>query len=87
MHEDDTQYNRYYSVILKEGRNREVRRLWEAVGCQVSRLKRMRFGTISLPKDLAQGRFRELSVGESAQLINLIREKPQRERDKKPAPR
>ena len=86
MHDDDTQYNRYYSVVLKEGRNREVRRLWEAVGCQVSRLKRIRFGTISLPKELAAGRFRELSVGETAQLLALLRKKPQREKTP-PTPR
>lgn len=80
MHEDDTQFNRYYSVVLKEGRNREVRRLWEAVGCQVSRLKRIRFGTVILPKDLPAGRYRELSVGETAQLTALLRPKAPREK-------
>lgn len=86
MHEDDTQYNRYYSVVLKEGRNREVRRLWEAVGCQVSRLKRIRFGNISLPKELAAGRYRELSVSETAQLLALAHPKKPRV-EKKPVPR
>lgn len=86
MHEDDTQHNRYYSVVLKEGRNREVRRLWEAVGCQVSRLKRTRFGTVTLPKALASGQFCELSAGEVAQLVELTRKKPPREKQM-PTPR
>ncbi|EHM50590.1 pseudouridylate synthase [Cardiobacterium valvarum F0432] len=75
LHEDDSQYNRYFSVTLKEGRNREVRRLWEAVGCQVSRLKRIRFGNVTLPKDLAQGRYRLLTPGETNALLEPIRPK------------
>ena len=42
--------NTWYRVILSEGRNRIVRRLWEAVGCQVSQLTRIRFGEFELPK-------------------------------------
>lgn len=42
--------NQWYNVTLTEGRNREVRRLWEAVGVQVSRLIRVRYGDILLPK-------------------------------------
>ena len=42
--------NQWYNVTLTEGRNREVRRLWEAVGVQVSRLIRVRYGDIPLPK-------------------------------------
>lgn len=52
--------NRWYRVSVAEGRNRIVRRLWEAVGCQVSRLIRVRFGPIALPKKLARGRYTEL---------------------------
>lgn len=73
IHEDDTQFNRYFSVVLKEGRNREVRRLWEAVGCQVSRLKRIRYGNIILPKELDAGRYRMLTRGEENSLLQLVR--------------
>ena len=52
--------NRWYRVILKEGRNREVRRLFEALGHPVSKLVRLRYGPIELPADLPPGRWREL---------------------------
>ena len=52
--------NRWYRVMLKEGRNREVRRLFEAVGAQVSRLVRVRYGPVELPADLAPGHWREM---------------------------
>lgn len=64
--------NHWYHVVLKEGRNREVRRLWESQGIIVSRLLRVRFGTISLPKDLPRGQARELKSSEIQQLVRLV---------------
>jgi 23S rRNA pseudouridine2605 synthase len=60
--------HRWYCVSLREGRNREVRRLWQAGGFEVSRLKRLRYGPIRLPDDLPPGRWRWLPAAEAAAL-------------------
>jgi len=52
--------NRFFYVVLMEGRNREVRRLWESQGCTVSRLKRVRYGDVFLPSKLKKGQWLEL---------------------------
>lgn len=52
--------NHWYHVTLTEGRTREVRRLWEAVDVKISRLIRIRFGPVSLPRSLRAGRWKEL---------------------------
>lgn len=61
--------NRWYHVVVKEGRNRLVRRLWEALGFTVSRLIRIRFGNLYLPPNLHRGRFLELSNDDIASLM------------------
>ena len=87
--------NHWYHVTLKEGRNREVRRLWESQGVTVSRLMRVRYGPISLRRGLRPGRWDELSETQIADLLTtvgmqpenrkLVTEPPQRPRPKRRA--
>ena len=60
--------NQWYHVTLKEGRYREVRRLWEAIGVTVSRLMRIRFGSYELGRRLRPGNWAELSDEDIQQL-------------------
>ncbi|MEW5289222.1 23S rRNA pseudouridine(2605) synthase RluB [Erwinia papayae] len=64
--------NQWYTVTLTEGRNREVRRLWESVGVQVSRLIRTRYGDIDLPKGLPRGGWTELDLPPTNYLRELV---------------
>lgn len=63
-------FNHWYRVMLKEGRNRVVRRTFEAMGLPVSRLMRLRFGIINLPPRLKRGMVVELGAGEVTQVLN-----------------
>ena len=64
--------NRWYHVTLREGRNREVRRLWESQGCHVSRLIRVRFGSVELRRGLRAGQWEELPTGSVAGLARSV---------------
>ncbi|ADE16595.1 RNA-binding S4 domain protein [Nitrosococcus halophilus Nc 4] len=68
--------NHWYHVILREGRNREVRRLWESQGVRVSRLIRIRFGPIRLPPGLRLGRWRFLERPELKALLEAAGMEP-----------
>ncbi len=76
--------NRWYHVVLKEGRNREVRRMWEAVGATVSRLIRVRYGNATLARHIRPGRFEDMDAETMAGLYQLaglqvpVHEKPAR---------
>lgn len=58
----------WYRVVLREGRNREVRRLWQAVGSEVNRLLRIRYGPVQLPRELPAGHWQMLEPALHAQL-------------------
>lgn len=65
-----TGINQWYDVTLTEGRNREVRRLWESQGVEVSRLIRIRYGNIKLEKGLPRGGWEEMGLEQ----VNYLRE-------------
>lgn len=65
--------NLWYYITLSEGRNREVRRMFEAVGVTVSRLTRIRFGDIVLPKFVSRGKTLELNPSEVNQLRKSVK--------------
>ena len=64
--------NQWFRVTVREGRYRMVRRLWESQDCQVSRLIRIRFGPVSLPRDLRRGDFRDLTPAQINALIAAL---------------
>lgn len=64
--------NHWYHVIVKQGRNRLVRRLWESQDVQVSRLMRVRFGNIQLPRILRRGQWMELTKEEVLDFLKEI---------------
>ena len=65
-------YNHWYRLMLKEGRNRIVRRTFEALGLSISRLLRVRFGIINLPPRLKRGALAELGAGEVSQILDWV---------------
>ncbi|MGL4315392.1 MAG: 23S rRNA pseudouridine(2605) synthase RluB [Pseudomonas sp.] len=69
-------FNHWYHCVVMEGRNREVRRLWESQGLVVSRLKRVRFGPVFMTSDLPMGRWREMGQREVDILSEEVGLKP-----------
>jgi len=72
VHDDEGGTNRWFDVVVRQGRNRVVRRLWDSQGVTVSRLMRTRFGPIRLPGGVKAGRGRELSPAEVRKLAALV---------------
>lgn len=84
--------NKWYHVVVMEGRNREVRRLWESQGVQVSRLKRVRYGPFFMPSEVKAGTWKELEQKEINMLSNMLgmkqkRNKPLNPKEKEQAER
>ena len=65
-------FNHWYRLVLKEGRNRVVRRTFEALGLTVSRLMRVRFGIINLPPSIKRGKMAELGTGEVKMILDWV---------------
>jgi 23S rRNA pseudouridine2605 synthase len=64
--------NHWYKVVIKEGRYREVRRMWDAVGHTVSRLKRIRYGTIKLTRDIKRGKHAKIAPKQLEKLVASV---------------
>ncbi|MEZ9527194.1 23S rRNA pseudouridine(2605) synthase RluB [Enterovibrio norvegicus] len=71
--------NHTFYVVITEGRNREVRRLWESQGVTVSRLKRVRYGNLYLNKELPRGGWMELELDDVNYLREMVELRPERE--------
>jgi len=65
-------FNHWYRIVIKEGRNREVRRTFEALGLPVSRLMRVRFGIVNLPPRIKRGMMAELGEGEVRAIMDWV---------------
>jgi 23S rRNA pseudouridine2605 synthase len=72
--------NTWCRVVLQEGRNREVRRIWESQDLRVSRLIRTRYGSIELPADMRIGKYLDLTPGQFKGLQGLVSEPSSGER-------
>ena len=70
--------NRWYHVVIMEGRNREVRRLWESQGLRVNRLKRVRYGNVFLPPQLRAGMWMEMPQPEINALSQFVGMRPKK---------
>ncbi|TAM45471.1 MAG: 23S rRNA pseudouridine(2605) synthase RluB [Gammaproteobacteria bacterium] len=80
--------NRWYHVVLKEGRNREVRRMWETVGATVSRLIRVRYGNATLARHIRPGHFEDMDAETLTALYELAGLRaPEREKPARPSAR
>ena len=79
--------NHWFHVCILEGRNREVRRLWESQELTVSRLKRVRFGSVIMPEGLRAGNWQELDKAEIDKLAALVDLEPAKAYIKKPSER
>jgi 23S rRNA pseudouridine2605 synthase len=84
---DEDSANHWYTVVLPEGRNREVRRLFEALGLTVSRLIRIRYGIVPMPPQLKRGQVQELEGSDLERLLQAAGMKQKNGQDNRGQPR
>ena len=73
--EERTGSNQWFRIVLTGGKNREIRRAWQALGCEVSRLKRVRYGHFHLPRSLKLGQWIELDEQQIEKFRTLVIQK------------